>query len=79
MIGGLETLVRFGGASGGLLGIEVRPVVWAIRVLFWAGSAALALVAALWRIRRSQAGGLLAGAAGASVVVGLVLVLGDHG
>jgi hypothetical protein len=71
-IGGFETLVRFGGASGGVLGIEVRPDVWVVRALFWGGCGLVALAAALARLRRYRWARLISFAAAISVSAGLV-------
>lgn len=71
-LGGFETLVRFGGVSGAVDGIEVRPEAWAARLLFWVGLGVLALLAARRRVRRAPRERLVAAVAALSMVAGLL-------
>lgn len=70
-IGGLDVLARFGGASGGVLGLQVRPDALSGRAAFWAGSLLLALVLAIAPIQKSTASRLTAMAAAGTMALGL--------
>lgn len=51
---GLEILVRFGGASGGVLGLDLRWQVHVIQVLFWLLITGLSLLAAIRRVASTR-------------------------